>query len=234
MERKSAPVVRPGGPAATDVSPTEAPKLDPAVRQLEEKVKEMELSILEKDSLIQDLKARGESQQRLLDEAIQEVVRAKAKLLSLDSRAEAASQMAETEIALKTFEGQSAGGQESELQQMRQLLQMGSKEFENENFGGALYLTVQAKSRIQAAQVKARASQKLDLGSGEIQFAVPLALKVARSSNVRSQPDVGASLIVTLSPGTPVTGYSHNGEWVRVVLDDGTRGWIHQSLLSAK
>jgi len=231
---RSAPVTAPQ-PAPTNGGPVaEAPGPDPAVRELEQRTRELDLRILEKDSQIHALEDRLAAQQRLLDEAIQEVVRAKAKLLSLESRAEAASQMAGTEIALKSLEVQAAGDPDPDLPQIRQLLQMSSKEFENGNFGGALYLTNQAKSRIQTAQMRLRARETLGIGSDEVPFAAPVLLKLTKSGNVREGPEIGSAVLVTLGPGTPVTGYSHKGEWVRVVCDDGTRGWIHQILLSGR
>jgi SH3 domain-containing protein len=229
---KSAPVTEPSPPPVQAPAPTQPAEPDPNIRRLEDRTRELELQILERDSQIQDLKARVASQQRRLDDAIQEVVRAKAKLLSLESRAEAASQMAETEIALKAFQDQSAGDPDPDLGKILELQQMSAAEFEKENFGGALYLTIQAKSRIQDLQTKILSSEKADLGRGETPFASPLTLKVTKASNVREQPDLGSSVLSKVGAGAVVTGYSHKGDWIRVVCADGTRGWIHQSLLS--
>jgi len=230
------PVPEPPPPPAESHAPPPAPvpppQDDTALRESEERSKALELRLLEKESVIQDLKQRLDSQQRSLDEAIQEVVRAKAKMLSLESRAEAASQMAESEIAVKTLEAQVAGTKDPDLPEIRKLLQMSSTEFEKENFGGALYLTIQAKSRIQAAQLRLRSGDKVDPASGEIPFAAPITLTVAKASNVRTKPDLSAPILLTVAAGRTVTGYSHKGEWVRIVCEDGTRGWVHQSLLS--
>ena len=218
------------GPAA----PGEAPGSDPNLRLLEQRTKELELQILLKESELQDLKGRLAAQQRMLDDSIQEVVRAKAKLLSLESRAEAASQMAESEIAMKSLESQTSDDKDPDLPQIRQLLKMSSMEFEKENFGGALYLTIQAKGRIQEAQFKVRSREKVVLGSDEVPFSSLVSLKVTKTTNLRDRPDLGSAIIVTLAAGSSVTGYSHKGEWVRVVSDEGARGWIHQGLLSPR
>ncbi|NIQ92292.1 MAG: hypothetical protein GWN93_26230, partial [Deltaproteobacteria bacterium] len=63
----------------------------------------LQLRLLERDAQIKQLEERLNSQQEMLDEAIQEVVRAKAKLRTLESKAEAASEMAEAEIAIKAL-----------------------------------------------------------------------------------------------------------------------------------
>jgi hypothetical protein len=198
---------------------------------LQQKTRDLELSLLERESEIQDLKRRLADQQRSLDGAITDVVRAKAKLLSLDSRAEAASQIAETEIALKSLGDAGWGSPDPEIARIRQLLEMSGKEFEKENFGGALYLAIQAKGRIQSAQTRSKGYAP---ARGEIIFASPLPLKVLKTSNVREQADIGSAVLVKLALGTSVMGYSHLGEWVRVECGDGTRGWIHQALLSGR
>jgi hypothetical protein len=205
-----------------------------AVPRLEARVRELEIRLLERESEIQDLRARLETQQALLDDAIQEVVRAKAKLLSLESRAEAASQIAETEIALKALEEQGAAGGDPDLAPIRDLLNMSGAEFEKANFGGALYLAIQAKNRIQSVQARLRTRELVEPGSGEVPFAAPVRLTVTRPSNLREQPDMGAPIVARLDSGTPVTGYSHKGEWVRVAREDGTGGWIHQSLVERR
>ena len=65
-------------------------------RELEEKVARQHLQLLEKDAEIRALNHK-------LEAAILEVVRAMAKLRGLSGRAEAASALAETEIALKSM-----------------------------------------------------------------------------------------------------------------------------------
>src|SRR5207247_4119221 len=64
--------------------------------QLEQRVARLELRLLERDAQMDELQAR-------LDEARREVVRAMAKLQTLASRAEAASAVAETDVAVHWF-----------------------------------------------------------------------------------------------------------------------------------
>src|SRR2546426_5811834 len=91
--------------------------------------------------LVEDLRAR-------LDDARQEVVRALAKLQTVASRAEAASAMAEAEIALQALRAATGGppGGSSDVAQAGTLVQQASGEFAKQNYGGALYLANQAKS----------------------------------------------------------------------------------------
>src|SRR6267143_449579 len=89
--------------------------------------------------------AQIDALQERLDDARQEVVRAMAKLQTLATRAEAASAIAEAEIALQPL--QAAGTRAApEYAQARRLLDQSTVEFNKSNYGGALYLASQAKS----------------------------------------------------------------------------------------
>jgi paraquat-inducible protein B len=206
---------------------------DEAIRELEDQASEQDLRILQKDAVIQQLEERLLSQQRSLDDAIQEVVRAKAKQRSLGSRAEAASEMAEAEIALKTFRAEAAGTDSRELAQAKQLLQLAAGEFEKQNFGGALYLTNRAKGQIRLGTLVLDDQQKVGRLVGETPFAVPISLTLRATSNLRNGPGLEFEILGVLQKGTLVNGYSFKGAWLRVDQGDGTSGWIHQSLVSA-
>jgi hypothetical protein len=208
----------------------EVSRSDDAVRELKDQVGERDLRILRQEALIRQLEERVLAQQRSLDDAIQEVVRAKAKQRSLGSRAQAASEMAEAEIALKTSRAKADG---RELAQAEQLLKLASEEFENENFGGALYLTSRAKSRIKQGTLLLDDRQKVGWLVGETPFAAPVSLTLKATSNIRKGPGVEFEVLDVLQVGTPVTGYSFKGSWLHVENGDGTIGWIHQSLVKA-
>ncbi len=233
--RKAEPEVAPQPPPPEpppELAPEPVP--DPRLAELTEKNRKLELTLLEKESQIKDLDQRMAEQKRRYDEAIQEVVRAKAKLRSLESRAEAASQMAETEIAFKALNESGGGSPNSELLQIEQMMTMSVTEFEKQNFGGALYLSLQAKELIQDGQRKISEMGGIQAESGEIAFSVPLTLQASRSANVRQEPGLSGAIVVTLKEGSPVIGYSHKGDWIRVKMEDGTQGWVHQSLLAVR
>jgi hypothetical protein len=171
----------------------------------------------------------------VLDDAIQEVVRAKAKLASLESKAEAASNMAEAEIALRNLKVElGAGEKDADVIKAKQLLKMSALEFKKENYGGALYLTSQAKSHIKAGQIRMRRREKISVIKGEVLFAEPLSLRVLKTSNLREAPDLKSKAVTTLGKGDPVVGYSYKGEWVRVHTEKGIHGWIFQTLVGAR
>ena len=111
----------------------------------------LQIQLLEKEALIRQLQDKASLQQQTIDEAVVEVVRAKSKLRSIESRAESASTMAETEIALKTLKGQVLSPSTTvagSIQKAESLLKMSTVEFKRENYGGALYLAGQARALI--------------------------------------------------------------------------------------
>jgi len=206
---------------------------DATIHQLEEENSRQALLLLERDALARQLEERLLSQQRSLDDTIQEVVRVKAKQRSLESRAETASEMAEAEIALKSLRDKTAGEDRPGLTKAGRLLEMAVREFENGNFGGALYLISQAKSQIKIGMMKPGDHDEVAGREGEMPFAVPLPLRVVKRSNIREGPGLQFEVLATLDEGTWITGYSARGSWLRVESSQGLGGWIHLSLVSS-
>jgi hypothetical protein len=210
-------------------------KLNKDFKKLENEVATLNLWLLEKDAQIEKLVAGKTGFQTKLDEAIQEVVRTKAKLRSLESRAEAASSMAETEIALKAFKTQRPNLEgDPALVQAQQLLTMSAQEFKKENYGGALYLTNQAKGHISNLQMRPTGRYQDEPMTGEVLFTKPLSLQVVKRSNLRKGPGRWYKVVATLDPDTPLMGYSHKGKWIKVKGEDGVNGWIFQTLVKGR
>jgi uncharacterized coiled-coil protein SlyX len=85
-------------PAPQEPPPGPRPAVEPRVQivrdpELERQVTQLEIQLMERDALIESLNTR-------LEQALQEVVGTMRKLRSLATRAEAASAMAEADVAL--------------------------------------------------------------------------------------------------------------------------------------
>jgi hypothetical protein len=221
------PAPEPAVPAARPAARTgEMERQAARIRELQEQVAQLQLGLMAKDAQVAELEAK-------LDEAIQEVVRAKAKLQSVESRAEAASALAEAEVALKAVRGAAGDDPGPETIQAEQLLEMSATEFDNENFGGSLYLASQAMSLVRIGQARYSG----DAGprqAGEVLFAIPLRLEVMRNSNVRAGPGTEFNVLFTLREGAPLIGLAYKAQWIRVRRDDGGGGWIFQSLVRSR
>jgi hypothetical protein len=208
--------------------------LDAEKRALEGQATGLKLQLLEKEAGARELEERQRAVETKLDEAIQEVVRAKSKLRSLETRAEAASNLAEAEIALKAIEAQGkGGGADRDLSQAKQLLKRSAEEFKNENYGGALYLANQAKGLLRPGEARPATREKLTAVAGESPFEAPMPLRLTKDGNLREGPGLEFKVLATLPSGTRLVGLSRKDQWVRVRDEKGVAGWVFEALVSA-
>jgi len=190
-----------------------------AYRDLEEKLARLHLQGLEKDAEIRALNHK-------LEGAILEVVRAMAKLRGLSGRAEAASALAETEIALKSMPADSP--------QAEQLLRLATEEFKKQNYDGTVYLTSQVKLLISSRTERPVRGAEAAKSDAEHALSPVLALRASNRSNVREGPGPAFKILFVVERGTPLSAVSYNGVWVRVKTDDGRAGWVHYSLVDQR
>jgi len=179
-----------------------------------------EIQLMERDALIESLETR-------LEQALQEVVGTMGKLRSLATRAEAASAMAEADVALQSTGN--ARRDSPELRQAARLMQQSSAEFKRTNFGGALYLANQAKAVARLQDVGGRLG---NMRPGEVAFAGPVKLRAGTRANVRIGPGVNFAVAFTADSGGALSGLSYLGEWIRVTNQAGNEGWIFGSLVA--
>ena len=216
---------------SAETAPAPAPAARPAVQvqpvvkvEQDRRISRLELALLEKTAQVEELQGQ-------LDEAREEVVRAMAKLQTLASRAEAASGMAEAEVALQPLKGRSAQQTAPEATQAARLLREASTEFSQENYGGALYLATQAKSLAAAGTGRLSARDRAADRPGEKPFAVPVPLKAIGSGNVREAPGTTAPVAFAVQGGDSLIGYSYLEDWVRISDGMGRGGWIFRKLI---
>lgn len=192
--------------------------------ELERRSAVLGLQLLEREAQIQDFERR-------LGEARQEAVRAMARLQTLATRAEAASGIAEAEIGVQTLRNLEGSAGAVELQQSQELLRLSTVEFGNQNYGGSLYLATQARNVAKAGETRLRGTRRATLRSGEVPFAIPLALQVQGTANVREGPGTTFRVLFTLDRGSRVVGHSYLNEWVRISEPQGRAGWIFYTLV---
>jgi TolA-binding protein len=204
-------------------TPSSRPASAGELAELERRAAQLELQVMERDAVIDSLTAR-------LDEAVQEVVGVMGKLRSLATRAEAASAMAEADVALQSIA--SSGRDSPESRQAVRLMQQSAAEFKQQNFAGALYMANQAKA---AARAHSLVGGRLgDMRPGEAPFAVPVKLRVSSRANVRNGPGTNFAVLFTAEPNTVLSGLSYLGEWIRVTNDSGNEGWVSRALVGRR
>lgn len=220
---------KPGDGSATPPKPKSARTVRDTVTirdpELERRVSRLELRVLEKETQVEELQTR-------LDDARDEVVRTMAKLRTLASRAEAASAMAESDVAMQALRSTDRGRQVPEFTQATRLMARSTAEFDKENYGGALYLANQAKSAAAAGRVRLEVGARGTTRPGEVLFAVPIRLKVSSRGNVREGPGTNFPVAFEAASGLGLVGLAYTDEWVRVTDDSGRSGWIFRTLIS--
>lgn len=219
----------PAPPAAP--SPVAAPGATARDSTLERRAARLELRLAERDAQVADLQAR-------LDEAREEIVRTLAKLQTVASRAEAASAMAEAEIAvqgLRAAAGTQANGT-AEVGQAGTLLQQASTAFGKQNYGGALYLANETKrvAGLGRARLGGGGSDRPSLRPGEVAFAVAVPLQAVARGKIREGPGSTYRVVFTVEPGAVLTGYSYVEQWVRVADESGHAGWMFVTLVGRR
>jgi len=219
----------PSAPAAAP--PVAAPTAMPRDSALERRAARLELRLAERDAQVADLQAR-------LDEAREEIVRTLAKLQTVASRAEAASAMAEAEIAvqgLRAAAGTQANGA-AEVGQAGTLLQQASTAFGQQNYGGALYLANETKrvAGIGRTRLAGAGSERGSLRPGEVAFAVAVPLQAVARGKIREGPGSTYRVVFTVEPGAVLTGYSYVDQWVRVADESGHAGWMFVTLVGRR
>src|SRR5436305_939312 len=137
--------------------------------ELDKRAARLELQLLARDAQIEDLQVR-------LEDTRAEVVRAMAKLQSVASRAQAASAMAEAEVALQSMKSGTSQDPPLEAAQVTRLVRQSATEFDKQNYGGALYLANQAKTVATSYRGRLGVNRE-DARPGETLFAVPIKLK---------------------------------------------------------
>jgi hypothetical protein len=190
----------------------------------DKRIARLELQVLASDAQIEDLQTK-------LDDTRAEVVRAMAKLQSGASRAQAASAMAEAEVALQTMKSGSQGDP-PEAAEITRFVRSAATEFDKANYGGALYLANQAKILATAYRGRLAVAGRDAARPGETPFAVPLKLVTTTRGNVRGGPGTTFPVVFAADSGTTLTGYSYADEWIRISDDTGRGGWIFRTLVS--
>ncbi len=209
-------------PDKSEAAPTGKPA---ATSEFETRLAKLQALLDEKDAQLQNLSKK-------LDEAIQETVRSKARLRSQENKADAASSLAEAEVALKTLHGASAEAEKRpELVQANTLMAMGADELKKENYSGSLYLSSQVKALVKDVQEKTQGREQLSLTDGETLFALPLSLKSLAGGKVREQPAADATVAWSVERGAPLTAYSSKGLWVHVKGEGERWGWVFYNLI---
>lgn len=193
----------------------------------------LQQTLAEKGAEIESLLAQQNVQAEALTQSTGEVARAGVKLRRLATQADAASHLAEVEVALQGLWAQTHRPRAAaQLVQAQRILDAGAVSFEQGDYGTAVEFAAQSQEII--GMVTGRRGTALAARDAvEVPFQIPVALRTRIDSNLRAQPGRAASVLGIVPEGAPLQAQAYRGEWLRVRTAEGLTGWVFGPLLEA-
>lgn len=163
-------------------------------------------------------------------QAVQEVVRAKARLRSHAGKAEAVANMAEVRMMLQS--NQKAADtvtRKQSLKRAEQYLTMADSELDGENYEGAAYLVGKARELIRPTGSASDAIRSATAET-EANFFSPIRMKVLSRSNVRENASLQSRILFHVDVSAQVDAIAYKGSWLKIKTGNKT-GWIYYKLV---
>jgi hypothetical protein len=231
------PAAPPPPPPPTPPAP-EAKVPEPTCPSCEDQNREiarLRLELANREEQLRDQRSSQRDQVKVLQESTREVTRAKVKLRRLATQADAASYIAEVEVAMDSLRGSMGATSNVPLMVLAQgILESTSAPFVQGDYGMAMDRAAQAEQLITlVAHYQALPASRVR-APGEVPLQIAIPLKVTADSNLRRQPFVKAPLVAVLKKDSPLVARAYKGSWLQVETEDGRAGWIDQARLGAR
>lgn len=173
------------------------------------------------------LEEESAARKRELEVTETELIRTKARLKGLETRAEAASAIAETRILYKRAEGR---GRSTELARAEEALVKADALLQEDNFGAAIFFASKSQDLL-ARLNETRPSPPVAAASADERPPTRAATAVkAVTANLREAPATTSRVLATLPRGTPLEALAVRGTWTKVKQGD-VIGWVLSRLL---
>jgi hypothetical protein len=227
----------PPAPPAPPPTPIEAPVVVPARPICADSTAEiagLRRDLASRDAELRDLRAQQRDQARALQETTRQATRAKVKLRRLASQADAASYVAEVEVALevaRTLPG--AGSRAPLLALAQEILESSAASFAQGDYGAAMDFAARAEELVAIAASAPAGPASGSRATATVSFDETVRLRVRRASHLRRQPRAGAPSIAVLPAGTRLVARAYRDGWLKVETENGRSGWMFQSVVAA-
>lgn len=158
-----------------------------------------------------------------LDVTETEVIRTKARLKGIETKAEASSAIAEARILMRRVSEEKK--RSPNLARSQELLDRAEEQLKEENFGAASFFASKAQELLDATRRGGFASHEPDRPAPKSRYVVK-----PGGANLRQGPSTDEALIGKIPGGTTVEGLAVRGDWLRVKHGDQV-GWAFRPLL---
>ena len=190
----------------------------------------------EQERLAARLRRAEEEQHRLEDQVVllkrdledteTELIRTKARLKGIETKAEASSAIAEARILTRRLDAKARG---ATLARCQELLTKAEQEMQTENFSGAVYLALKAQDMAVRAREAAAPPGSTE---ADVDRPAPKPSYVVRAAtvNLRSGPSTSDEVVAKVGQGETLRATAVRGDWLKVSYR-GVVGWLHSSLV---
>jgi SH3 domain-containing protein len=225
-------------PPAPPAVPPEATVREPACPSCEEQTRaiaRLRQDLANRDAELRELRSNQRDQVKVLQESTREVARAKVKLRRLATQADAASYVAEVEVAMESLRSSLGATSNVQLVVLAQgILDSTAAPFAQGDYGEAMDRAAQAEQLIAlVAHYQVRPGSRPRV-PGEVPLQVAIPLKVTVDSNLRRQPLGKAPVVRVLKKDSLLVAHAYKGNWMQVETEDGRSGWVDQTRLGAR
>lgn len=226
--------VRQPAPDIPSVAP--APAASPvSCEEPQREIARLQQLLADKEAEISNLRAQQQEQGKLLKETTSQAARAEVKLRRFATEADAASLLAQVEVAMAKL--RSTPGAERDAAQQgeaQRILDGASAAFAKGDYDASVDLATQARQFIDMLADHRNGSGADKRATSEVPFKAAIALRMKVDGNLRRQPRANAAVLGVLQKAAPVTARAYQGEWLQVQTEDGNLGWVLNSLVEAR
>jgi hypothetical protein len=164
-----------------------------------------------------------------LRSALEELVRSRANVRSVQSRAFAVSRIAEVRVELNALSERDDPALADRLQRAGGFLDHADRALAEDNVGVAAYLAERAGELLR--QVRTIADLRGSSPTELIPLVPPRTLRVLSQANLRKAPSSESDRVGAVTPGTALTATARRGEWFQVDFQGMPSVWIHRRLV---
>jgi hypothetical protein len=211
--------------------PTTAPQSCMAQQSEIERLKQL---LAEKEALILSQQAHQQEQARELQATTRQATRAQVKLSRLATQPDAASTLAEVEVAMETLKSSKTTAPQQALQtQAQRLLDAANTAYAKGDFAMAVDRATQSREIIDMVKGH-RTGKASSTHRVTVTFQAPLPLRTRIDSNLRQLPRGNAPILSVLKKDSALMALAYRGDWLRIKTEDGHTGWVLNRLVEAR
>jgi Bacterial SH3 domain len=166
------------------------------------------------------LEEENAARRRELEVTETELIRTKARLKGLETKAEAASAIAEARILLRRAEGRRRS---AEIALAQESLGKAEDQLKKDNFGAAIFFAAKAQDFVVKVNEPRPSAEPAD--EEERAPPRPSCVVKAATANLRESPTTSAPVLATVTQGTTLDALAVRGGWMKVRQGDVV-GWI--------